>query len=31
MNVKVKVEMKFTVEQKTMAQKGSRGVALFFL
>jgi len=30
-NVKVKVKVKFTIEQATKAQKGSRGMALLFL
>jgi hypothetical protein len=28
---KVKVKVKFTLEQATKAQRGSRGIALFFL
>ena len=30
-NVKVKVRVKFTLEQATKAQRGSRGIALLFL
>jgi hypothetical protein len=29
--VKVKVKVKFTIEQATKAQRGSRGIALLFL
>jgi len=29
--VKVKVKVKFTLEQATKAQRGSRGIALLFL
>jgi hypothetical protein len=31
MEVKVKVNVKFTLEQATKAQKWSRGIALLFL
>jgi hypothetical protein len=31
MSVKVKVKVKFTLEQATKAQRGSRGIALTFL
>jgi len=31
MNVKVKVKVKFTLEQATKAQRRSRGIALLFL
>jgi hypothetical protein len=31
LTVKVKVKVKFTLEQATKAQKGSRGIALLFL
>jgi hypothetical protein len=30
-NVKVNVKVKFTLEQATKAQRGSEGIALFFL
>jgi hypothetical protein len=29
--IKVKVKVKFTLEQATKAQKGSRGIALLYL
>jgi hypothetical protein len=31
LGVKVKVRLKFTLEQATKTQRGSRGIALFFL
>jgi hypothetical protein len=31
LNLVVKVKVKFTLEQATKAQKGSRGIALLFL
>ena len=31
MGIKVKVKVKFTLEQATKAHRGSRGIALFFL
>jgi hypothetical protein len=31
MKVKIKVKVKFTIEQATKAQRGSRGIALLFL
>jgi len=30
-SIKVKVKLKFTLEQATKAQRGSRGIALLFL
>jgi hypothetical protein len=29
--MEVKIKVKFTLEQATKAQRGSRGIALFFL
>jgi hypothetical protein len=30
-NIKVKVKVKFTLEQATKAQRGNRGIALLFI